>query len=75
MRVNDIINIISSVGFPIAACVAIFWWTTKRDTEYRQLISDLMEQSREEYNLLTESINNNTAVLKEIAAVTRDGKQ
>lgn len=72
---NEIINVISSVGFPIAACAAIFWWTTKRDTEYRQLISDLMEQSREEYNLLTESINNNTAALKELAAVTRDGKQ
>lgn len=72
---NEIINVISSVGFPIAACAAIFWWTTKRDTEYRQLISDLMDQSREEYNLLSESINNNTAALKELAAVTRDGKQ
>lgn len=72
---NEIINIISSVGFPIAACAAIFWWTTKRDAEYRQLISDLMDQSREEYNLLTESINNNTAALKELASVTRDGKQ
>lgn len=75
MRLSDIVNIISSVGFPIAACVAIFWWMTKRDTEYRQLISDLMEQSREEYNLLTESINNNTEALKELTTVTRDGKQ
>lgn len=72
---TEMVNMISSVGFPIAACAAIFWWTTKRDTEYRQLISDLMDQSREEYNLLTESINNNTAALKELASVTRDGKQ
>lgn len=72
---NEIVNFISSVGFPIAACAAIFWWTTKRDTEYRQLISELMEQSREEYNVLCESINNNTAALRELTAVTRDGKQ
>ena len=25
MGVNDIVTIISTVGFPIAACVALFW--------------------------------------------------
>ena len=46
--VNDIVTIIQTCGFPIAMCVAIFWYMmqeqekhAKESTEMREAISEL----------------------------------
>lgn len=48
-------NVISTLGFPIAAYVALFWYMTKRDSEHK-----------EEVTKLTEAINNNTLALQHL---------
>lgn len=52
LDLNAITQIIGSLGFPIAACFAMFWWTNKQE-----------ERHREEMLKITEAVNNNTAAI------------
>lgn len=52
MDVNALIQLIGSLGFPIVACVALFWRMVKSD-----------EQHKEEMNKMSEALNNNTSAL------------
>jgi hypothetical protein len=52
MDVNAIAALVSSVGFPIVACGALFWKMNKDN-----------EQRTAESNKLSEAINNNTLAM------------
>lgn len=51
----NIIEIITSVGFPIACCIALAWYIYKRD-----------EKHEEEISKLRESIDKNSDVIQEL---------
>ena len=55
MDPSTIVQLISSLGFPIACCVAMFWQNNK-----------LNESHKEEVSKLNEAINNNTIALNHI---------
>lgn len=55
MDTNIVIQLISSLGFPIACCIAMFWQNNK-----------LNENHKEETNKLNEAINNNTIALNHL---------
>lgn len=55
MNAESITTIISSVGFPIAACIGLFWYMTKQQ-----------ERHEEETKKLTEAINELKIVLTTI---------
>lgn len=55
MDTSTIVQIISSLGFPIACCVAMFWQNNK-----------LNESHKEETSKLNEAINNNTIALNHL---------
>lgn len=48
---EDIVNIISSVGFPIAMCLLLFWKSSQQDVNYKTMIEGL-----------TNVINDNTKI-------------
>lgn len=52
MDTSTIVQLISSLGFPIACCVAMFWQNNR-----------LNESHKEETTKLNEAINNNTIAL------------
>ena len=52
---STIVQLISSLGFPIACCIAMFWQNNK-----------LNESHKEEVSKLNEAINNNTIALNHI---------
>ena len=52
---DDIVNIIQSLGFPIACVIALFWQNTK-----------LQEQHKEEMDKMTTALNNNTLAITEL---------
>ena len=52
---STIVQLISSLGFPIACCIAMFWQNNK-----------LTESHKEEVSKLNEAINNNTIALNHI---------
>nr|DAW94807.1 MAG TPA: YvrJ protein family protein [Caudoviricetes sp.] len=59
--VQMVITAISTVGFPIVMCGALFWKMDKQDKEHK-----------EEMNKSTEAINNNTVVLQKLMQMLSD---
>ena len=55
MDTSMIAQLITSLGFPIACCVAMFWQNNK-----------LNESHKEETSKLNEAINNNTIALNHL---------
>ena len=55
MEFQDIITAICTVGFPIVAYGALFWYVLKKDSEHRS-----------EVEKMTEAINNNTIALTKL---------
>lgn len=55
MDVGTIIQIVSTVGFPIAMCVALLWY-----------IQDVADKHKQETEKFTEALNNNTLVLQKL---------
>lgn len=43
MDASTISTLISSVGFPIAACVALFWQMNKQNEQHKQEMDSLKE--------------------------------
>lgn len=58
---QTVITAISTVGFPIVMCGALFWKMDKQDKEHK-----------EEMNKSTEAINNNTVVLQKLMQMLSD---
>lgn len=52
---SEISQLISSVGFPIAACVALFWQMNRESTQHK-----------EEMDALKESLNQNTLAITKL---------
>lgn len=55
MEITEIINMISTVGFPIAMCLMLSWYVKTTNDSYRNDIKSLQQ-----------SIDNNTAVMNKI---------
>ena len=63
MDFGTIMSGISSLGFPIVACIAIAWYFNKVNENYRNDIKELNNQNREQLEKLTDAISNNTVVI------------
>ena len=55
MDFSAVSQLISSVGFPIAACAALFWQMNKESTQHK-----------EEMDALKESLNQNTLAITKL---------
>lgn len=55
MDTNAIVQLVTSLGFPIVCCIAMFWQNIK-----------LTESHKAEVGKLNEAINNNTIALNHI---------
>ncbi len=55
MDINVIGQMITSLGFPIVAAAALFWYVNKKD-----------ENHKEEINSLRQSLDRNTSILEEL---------
>ena len=52
MDANAVIQLVSTLGFPIVMCAALFWWVTKTDASHKA-----------EIDKMSEALNNNTLAL------------
>lgn len=52
---TEILNFIQQVGFPIAACVALFWKMNEQDEAHTKEVKEM-----------TTAINNNTIVMQKL---------
>ena len=67
MDAQAIIQLISTVGFPITMCGAMGWFVVDQTNKHREEVSKLNEQHEKEMNTVVEAINNNTVALKELS--------
>lgn len=63
MDITAVMQAISSLGFPIVACIAIAWYFNKVNENYRQDIKELTQQQQSQLDKLTEAITANTVVV------------
>ena len=66
INVNDIVTIITSVGFPIFACGAMGWYVKHISDQHRDDQAKEREQHAEEVKATTEAINNNTLAIQKL---------
>ena len=68
MDVSTIVSLISSLGFPIIACIYMARFVTKQLDSYRADIKELQDDHKAEISKVTEALNNNTKALIELSA-------
>lgn len=64
MDFSAVSQLISSVGFPIAACVALFWQMNKESTQHK-----------EEMDALKESMNQNTLAITKLVLFMQEKEE
>lgn len=57
---DDLLTLIGNYAFPIVACAALFWKLNKDQ-----------DRHKEEIDAIRESLDNNTKILTELAAVIK----
>lgn len=55
MDVSGIVQVVGSLGFPIAACIAVFWYLMKES-----------ENHKTEVSKLSDALQNNTIALTKL---------
>ena len=67
MDLTAIGQLITSMGFPIVACLLMGYYIKTQTDHYREDITQLNAQHREEMNSITEALNNNTLALQKVS--------
>ena len=65
-------NLITSVGFPIVACIACGLYVRDITEKHRQQISEIVSAHKEETDNLSDAIHNNTLVMEKLATIIAD---
>lgn len=63
---GDIVSIISSVGFPIVACLGLGWYVKYQTDNNTKEVSEMRKEHQDEINKVTEALNNNTLALQRL---------
>lgn len=63
---NDIVSVISAVGFPIVAAVACGMFIKWQYTENQKQMTAMRQEHKEEVTKMTEALNNNTLALQKL---------
>lgn len=62
MDISTITSLVTTVGFPIVMCGALFWYMMKQD-----------EQHKETLDKLSTALDNNTLALTKLESKLKDG--
>lgn len=63
---NEWVQIISSLGFPIVACVACGFFIKFMFETFLKQIEGIRDEHKEEVEKMTSAINNNTIVIQKL---------
>jgi hypothetical protein len=72
---NDIMTMITTVGFPIVACLFMGWYVKYQTDNYRSEVKDMQKEHKDEIQKVTEALNNNTLALQKLCdRMEKDGE-
>lgn len=63
---NDVVQIISTLGFPIAACIGMGWFVKYQTDLNNKNMSDMRAEQATQNRTMQTAINNNTKALQEL---------
>lgn len=63
---NDIVSIISAVGFPIVAAVGCGYFVKWQYEQNLKQMDEIRKEHKEEVSKMTEALNNNTIALNRL---------
>lgn len=66
MNVNDIITLVSSLGFPIVACMCLGWYVKYQTDNNNKEVAEMRKEHNDEINKVTDALNNNTLALQKL---------
>ena len=66
MNANDIVTIITTIGFPIVACGGMAWYVKYITDKNREEMNAERAQHNEEMTKVTEALNNNTLAIQKL---------
>lgn len=63
---NDIITAISSLGFPIVACIGMGWYVKYQTDNNTKEVTEMRTEHKQEIDKVTQALNNNTLVIQKL---------
>lgn len=66
MDINSIATLITTVGFPIVACVGMAWYVKYSTDQYRAEVKEMRTEHKEEICKVTEALANNTLAIQKL---------
>lgn len=68
-------TMITTVGFPIVACLFMGWYVKYQTDNYRSEVKDMQKEHKDEIQKVTEALNNNTLALQRLCdKMEKDGE-
>ena len=69
----EMIDVISSVGFPIAMCLVLLWYINKKDEQYITQLAKIEQEVDETRAQTTEALTKvNTALINNTSVIERN---
>lgn len=66
MDANNIVTIISSLGFPIVACIGLGWYVKYQSDLNSTEVKEMRQEHQAEVQKMTEALNNNTIAIQRL---------
>ena len=66
MDINSIVQIISTLPFPIFACVELGWYVKYSSDKNSKEVAEMRKEHQEEIGKVTEALQNNTLALQKL---------
>ena len=63
---NDIVNAISVIGFPVVACIGACFFIKYQFDSFTKQMEDIRKEHKEEITALKNSLDNNTIALTKL---------
>ncbi len=63
---NEVVSIISAVGFPIVAAIGCAYFVKWQYEQNQKQIEEMRKEHKEEVSKMTEALNNNTMALQKL---------
>lgn len=73
MGLNEILQSVSTLGFPIVCAVAMAWYVKYMTDRNREEIDKINMQHQQEMKEVTTALNNNTLALQKLSDVIENG--
>ncbi len=71
---NEILTAISTVGFPIVACVGMGWFVKYQTDQNTAEVATMRKEHLEEITKVTEALNNNTQAIQRLTDMIQKGE-